>query len=173
MFYGAVEDDVVAFYHNGCFRNFTYTDGVWMPDPEAIADGYTTESVFEPGTAAFYTPATTHTIKLVGIAQAGTTKAPEANAWSALGSTVVTNTPIANILANVPESAKATGTKPSTAKDKIAVQNGNGYKFYFIGSDGKVKNMFSGTDSTDNIAPGSGFMYLSTSEEVPDVKFGN
>ena len=180
MFVGAVNNDVVSFYDKGKYRTYTYMNGVWTPDDEIIAAGYTTESVFAPGTAAFYTPFTTHSIKLVGIAQNSTEKEPEAgvgvNTWSALGSTVVTNTPVANILANVPESAKATGTSGSTAKDKIAVQQPNGsFKYYFIGSDGALKVFPFGTapKATDFIPGGEGFMYLSTGENVPTVKFGN
>ena len=175
MFVGAANNDAVSFYSNGQFWNYTYdaTEGVWSPDPEAIAAGYTKESVFEPGTAARYRSATQHTIKLVGIAQDSTEKSPEAgvNTWSALGSTVATNTPVANILKSVPDSAKM--TEAGEIKDRMAVQSGNGYKFYYIGKDGKVKNLFGGTDTTDDIAPGCGFMYFSTGNKVPTVKFGN
>ena len=180
MFVGAVNNDAVSFYDNGAYRTYTYTDGVWTTDDIAEAAGYTTDSVFAPGTAAFYTPSTTHDLKLVGIAQNSTEKVPEAgagvNTWSALGSTVVTNTPVANILANVPESAKATGTSGSTAKDKIAVQQSDGsFKYYFIGSDGTLRRFPLGTPvkSTDVIFGGTGFMYLSTGKDVPSVKFGN
>ena len=175
MFVGAANNDAVSFYRNGQFWNYTYdaTEGVWSPDDEAIAAGYTTETVFEPGTAARYRSATQHTIKLVGIAQDSTEKAPEAgvNTWSALGSTVATNTPVANILKSVPDSAKM--TEAGEIKDRMAVQSGNVYKFYYIGKDGKVKNLFGGTDTTDTIAPGCGFMYFSTGANVPTVKFGN
>ena len=181
MFVGAVNNDVVSFYDNGAYRSYTYTDGVWTPDGETIAAGYTTESVFAPGTAAFYTPATTHSVKLVGVAQNSTEKAPKAaagvNTWSALGSTVVTNTPVANILADIPASAKATGTLTSTAKDKIAVQKPDGsFKYYFIGSDGSLRRFPLGTpvNANDDVIPGgAGFMYLATGEDVPAVKFGN
>ena len=178
MFAGAQENDRVDFYVNGSYKGFTFVSGVWTPDD--VESGYTSESTFAPGTAAFYTPATDHTVTLVGISQATTEVAPTAGSgekvWTALGSTVATNTPIASIMKSVPESARATGTSGLTAKDKLAVQNSDGtYKFYFIDKDGNVKVFPKGSTPTgDDVVPaGGGLMYLSTGSATPTIKFGN
>ena len=181
MFTNPVDGDVANIYHNGKFVPYTYSeeDAAWSTDVE----GYTAETTFGPGTAVMYRPFTTHDVVLVGIAdtsatvpalETGTAQSP---VWSAVGSTVASDTPISTVFSGMQASAKAEGDTLDQAKDMIAVQTPNGkYKRYFYGTDGKWKKMtglgnVEDVDEGDVIKPGRAFMYRSTTT-APTVNFG-
>jgi hypothetical protein len=181
MFANPVDGDVANVYHNGKFVPYTYSeeDAAWSTEVE----GYTAETTFGPGTAVMYRPFTKHDIVLVGIAdtsatapalEGGTSGSP---VWSAVGSTVASDTPISTMFSGMQASAKAEGDTLDQAKDMIAVQTSNGkYKRYFYGTDGKWKKMTGFGDvedvgEGDVIKPGRAFMYRSTTT-APTVNFG-
>jgi hypothetical protein len=183
MFANPVEDDMVGFYVNNDdnYKWYTYTSGEWRPDDDAIAAGFLKDSTFAPGTAAFYKPATTHDIVLVGEAQDSVESTPVAATagdvkWTAIGSTAGVEKSISEIIsaANVPAEVKAAGASSATA-DLLAVQQADGnYKYYYIDNTGKVKKWPVGLNqTTDKIPAGRGFMYLSKTNTTATVSFGN
>ncbi len=181
MFANPVEDDTVGFYVNNDYKWFTYTSGEWGPDDDAIAAGFSKGSTFAPGTAAFYRPATTHDIVLVGEAQDSVESTPVAATagdvkWTAIGSTAGVEKSISEIIsaAKVPAEVKAAGKSSATA-DLLAVQQANGnYNYYYIDNNGKVKKWPVGLNqTTDKIPAGRGLMYLSKTNATATVSFGN
>ena len=181
MFANPVEDDMVGFYVNNDYKWFTYNGSEWVPQDDAIAAGFSKDSTFAPGTAAFYKPATTHDIVLVGEAQDSVESTPAAATagdvkWTAIGSTAGVEKSISEIIsaANVPAEVKAAGESSATA-DLLAVQQANGnYNYYYIDNTGKVKKWPVGLNqTTDKIPAGRGFMYLSKTNTTATVSFGN
>ena len=176
-----VKDDMVGFYVNNDYKWFTYNGSEWAPQEDAIAEGFSKDSTFAPGTAAFYKPATTHDIVLVGEAQDNVESTPAAATagdvkWTAIGSTAGVEKSISEIIsaANVPAEVKAAGKSSATA-DLLAVQQANGnYNYYYIDNTGKVKKWPVGLNqTTDKIPAGRGFMYLSKTNTTATVSFGN
>jgi len=177
MFASPNEDDVVSFYHDGEYRNYTYSNGAWGPDDKALAAGYTADKTFAPGTAAFYKRSDTESpIVMVGTKKDGVSMAPAAasgaETYSAIGVPSATNVVVASVIGVIPEDAKTASNKASEAKDMIIIQNASGkFEPYFFDADGKLMDRRGRVSESVTIPAGRGFMYRATTSSVPTFTF--
>ena len=177
MFASPNKDDVVSFYHDGEYRNYTYSNGAWEPDDKALAAGYTADKTFAPGTAAFYKRSNTASpIVMVGTKKDGVSMAPAAasgaETYSAIGVPSATNVVVASVIRNIPEDAGTASNKASDAKDMIIIQNASGkFEPYFFGADGRLRNKRGELSEAVTIPAGRGFMYRAKTSSVPTFTF--